>query len=70
MTYARIIKKLNKKGIVFSKGLIDDEFGKIESIYGFKLPKELKAFYSEALPIGQADKNTKFNFPVWNNFSV
>ena len=70
MTYLEIIKKLQKQGIRFSKGLNGDEFAKIEFIYNFKFPKELKAFYSEALPIEQSAKNPYFTFPVWNNFSV
>lgn len=70
MRFSEIIAKLKEKRIVFSKGLSDNEFDKIESIYGFRFPNELKAFYSEALPISQSAINTHCAFPAWNDFSA
>ena len=57
-----IIEKMKKKGIKFDKGLTEEEFEKINNIYGFTFPKEIKEFLSIALPINKGFYN-------WRDFS-
>lgn len=45
-----------------SPGLTDDEFGMIESEYGFRFPADLRAFLRVGLPIGEV-------FPDWRDGS-
>lgn len=60
--YRKILECMEQAGITVSRGLSDEEFKKIEEIYGFTFPCELYEFYSCGLPTGE-------RFPVWNDFS-
>ncbi|MBO5701186.1 MAG: SMI1/KNR4 family protein [Clostridia bacterium] len=60
--YLKILDRLEKSGITVSRGLTEEEIGKIEEVYGFTFPRELVEFYSCGLPIGE-------QFPIWNDFS-
>ena len=60
--YRKILERLEQLGVKVACGLSDDEFTKIEGLYGFTFPSELRDFYSCGLPIGEC-------FPIWNDFS-
>lgn len=60
--YRKILDRFEKSGITVSRGLTDEEFKKIEEIYGIVFPSQLAEFYSCGLPIGE-------QFPIWNDFS-
>ena len=60
--YEETISKLQAVGVVFSEGLEENEIEKIEGCYNIKFPKELIAFYKEALPISDGFYN-------WRDFS-
>ena len=60
--YRKILERLEQLGVKVARGLSDEEFTKIEKLYGFIFPRELRDFYSCGLPIGD-------HFPVWNDFS-
>lgn len=56
------IDKLKNKGILFDKGLTNEEIEKIENIYEIKFPEKLKEFYKMGVPTGE-------RFYKWNDFS-
>ena len=60
--YRKILERLEQLGVKVARGLSDEEFTKIEELYGFTFPCELRDFYSCGLPIGDL-------FPIWNDFS-
>ena len=60
--YRKILERLEQLGVKVARGLSDEEFTKIEELYGFTFPRELRDFYFCGLPIGEC-------FPVWNDFS-
>ena len=56
------IKNMEKIGIIFSKGLDDNEINQIETLYSIKFPDILKQFLQEKLPISNG-------FYDWRDFS-
>jgi len=58
-----LIKRLEKKGIVFEQGLSAEEIDKIEEIYDIEFPYELKDMYMKSLPISEG-------FYKWRDFSA
>lgn len=62
MCYKEIIKELASKGVLFAKGLDEQEFSKIEKFYGIRFPPDLKDFLRTALPISKGFYN-------WRDFS-
>lgn len=58
----KFVDKMKHVGVDFAPGLTAEEFEKIEKIYGFTSPRELREFYSCGLPTGES-------FPIWNDFS-
>jgi hypothetical protein len=46
-----IIEKLMSSGIEFDGGLSEKEFVELEALYSIKFPADLKALYSNALPV-------------------
>jgi hypothetical protein len=46
-----IIKILSKKGVVFKRGLNEDEITKIEDKFNLIFPSDLKLFFQTALPV-------------------
>lgn len=52
-----LILELSKKGIKFDKGLSEKEIESIEAEYGISFPKELRKFYSIALPVSEGFYN-------------
>jgi len=57
-----LLKALEDNGVDFAEGLSQFEFLKIEQVFDIKFPKDLKDFYSIALPISK-------NFYNWRDFS-
>ena len=55
--YNELILELSKKGIKFDKGLSENEIENIETEYEIFFPKQLKKFYSIALPISEGFYN-------------
>lgn len=55
--YTKIINSLSKKGVKFTTGLNDEEIVKIEKLYDFIFPKELKDFLQAGLPISNGFYN-------------
>ena len=55
--FEEIIEKMKNNGVDFAEGLTDEEIEKIEDCYRIEFPKELKAFYKEALPISNGFYN-------------
>ena len=55
--YNELILALRKKGITFDKGLSENEIENIETEYEICFPKQLKKFYSIALPISEGFYN-------------
>ena len=51
------IKLLNDKGVLFTKGLSNDEFRTIESIYNIIFPQSLKSFLMEKMPVSKGFYN-------------
>lgn len=47
-----MIERLKKAGISFDKGLSEDEFAEIESVFQFRFPSEIKSFLACGLPTG------------------
>ena len=62
MCYTEIIKELASQGVLFSKGLDEQEFSKIENFYDIRFPPDLKDFLRTALPISK-------EFYNWRDFS-
>ena len=60
-----ITEMLKAHGVRFDGGLTEQEFTKIEQIYGVSFPKSLRDFYSEGVPTSD-DTNA---FPRWRDFS-
>lgn len=58
----RIKRILTNAGITFEKGLSNEEFQKIESVYGIVFPPDLKSIYRNFLPISN-------QFYNWRDFS-
>ena len=80
MNFKSIIKRMKSINIVFSKGLTNEEFDKIEHLYNIKFPSEIRNFLSIGLPYaiytstpkvaGQKEVNHyEHPFPIWNDFS-
>lgn len=67
-----MIKKLKDAGISFQAGLNDEEFYKIESVFGFRFPSEIKSFFACGLPIGNQFFNWRdcspANVDLFHNF--
>lgn len=57
-----MIERLKGVGVKFTEGLTEEEFVKIEEIYGFTFPREIKSFFSCGLPVSGGFYN-------WRNFS-
>src|SRR5260221_13735890 len=53
-----IIQQLKKHGVVFAAGLSDKEVERVEGLFGFSFPVDLRAFLQTALPRGE-------RFPNW-----
>lgn len=60
--YNNIISRLKSKGIVFEKGLSQEEIYSIYKIYNIKFPKSLEIFLKTALPVSNGFYN-------WRDFS-
>ena len=61
--YNNIISRLKSKGIVFEKGLSQEEIYSIYKIYNIKFPKSLEIFLKTALPVSNGFYN-------WRDFSI
>lgn len=55
--YRESIELLKNHGVVFDKGLSQQELSMIEEIYGFSFPKSLRLFLSSVLPISKGFYN-------------
>ncbi len=51
MSFIKIINLLKSKGVLFDKGLDEEEIKTIENLYKITFPPDLKEFLSTALPI-------------------
>jgi hypothetical protein len=60
--YEKLIMKLKEKGIKFHEGLSSQEIKEIEKKYEILFTKELKKFYTIALPVSDGFYN-------WRNFN-
>ena len=60
--YEEVIEKLRNEGILFSKGLDENEIKKVENLYNIRFPRDLAAFYKKILPISNGFYN-------WRDFS-
>ncbi len=60
-----VIDCMKAKNIRFSPGLTDNDFTKIEDIYGIRFPQSLRMFYSDGVP----SADVEYDFPRWNDFS-
>ena len=47
-----MIERLKKSGLRFDRGLSDTEIKEIETTFGFRFPKEIADFLSNAYPVG------------------
>ena len=47
------IDRLKQAGVVFEKGMTQQELDLAEEFFGFRFPAELRAFLSEAVPVGE-----------------
>ncbi len=55
-----------QKGFHVENGLSDDEFAKIQEVYGIEIPKDLKIVLKSFLPLSPDDE---YGFPNWRDFS-
>jgi hypothetical protein len=55
--YKEIVDMLKLKGVVFAEGLSEQEIIKIKQEYNIEFPKELREFYSTALPVSKGFYN-------------
>lgn len=53
-----VIDHLDNQGILFERGLGDDEVARVEAAYGFRFPPDLRKLLQYALPTGA-------RFPNW-----
>ncbi len=59
-------KFLVQKGFKTEKGISNDEFAKIQEIYGIEFPKDLKILLKNFIPLSPDDD---YGFPNWRDFS-
>jgi len=52
MDHYLMIEKMKNAGIHFEPGLSNEEFDKIESVFGFRFPIEIRDFLACGLPVG------------------
>lgn len=62
MAFNEYFQKMENMGIVFSKGLDDNEIKQVETLYNIKFPNIYKQFIQEKLPISNGFYN-------WRDFS-
>lgn len=55
--YKDLVQELKSKGVLFDKGLTNEEIKDIEKRYNISFPKELLCLYSVALPISNGFYN-------------
>lgn len=48
-----MIKKLRKAGIAFTAGMDEEEIHRCEAFFGFRFPREIRAFLACAVPVGE-----------------
>lgn len=60
--FQKYISELERRGIIFDKGLEEPEFMRIEKIYDISFPYAYKEFLSEAMPVSDGFYN-------WRNFT-
>ncbi len=63
MNPQQMIERLKNVGISFEAGLSQEEFSRIESVFGFRFPAEIRSFFACGLPVGE-------QFFDWRDFSV
>lgn len=63
----KIVKIMQKAGVVFEKGLSAKEVVLAEKKFGFKFPEDLKQFLRFALPVAKIDNQSLPSFPNWRS---
>ena len=48
-----LIDRLKKAGVIFEKGMTEQELDLAEEFFGFRFPAEFRTFLSEAVPVGK-----------------
>lgn len=48
-----LIDQLKQAGVIFEKGMTEQELDLAEEFFGFRFPAEFRAFLSEAVPVGE-----------------
>ena len=48
-----LIEKLRKAGVFFEKGMTADALDRAEECFGFRFPREIRAFLMLAVPVGE-----------------
>lgn len=69
---SQIVEQLKKRGVVFDKGLSNEEIRQIEQDNQFDFPPDLESFLQYALPVAlETEYDTNFDkFPNWRTNSV